>query len=362
LGVVLGIIEVSTGGQMTTHEAFTANAAVESMIITAPPDELEASGELHGKYCTTAVIASKMEVQAIAAEATFVPPPIASREAKQVSSTARDMVAGCLGGAVSVLLGQPFDLIRVRLQTSQGGNPFSVTKDIWLHEGPRAFYKGAAMPFIFTGVAATVQFSVFHRMREVFEAQNASRQRQSSLGLGQQYLAGGVAGLANSFITGPVEHIRTRLQLQPVGPGRLYAGPMDCIRQIVHSGGPAAVYKAFPVAALKEFQAFGCYFAAFEVSTEFLCHTSGRTRNELSVWEIIPCGALGGIGFWVGSYPIDVVKTKLQNDGFGRDARYRSAWAVVRETWRSGGMKAFWRGLAPTMVRTSLSSAGCFTV
>lgn len=303
-----------------------------------------------------------MDVQAVVPETSVVPAPLPQPKATRPSSITRDMSAGCLGGAVSVLLGQPFDLIRVRLQTSQGGNPFSVTKDIWVHEGPRAFYKGASMPLIFTGVAATVQFSVFHRMREVFDGQNAARKRRLQLGLGQQYLAGGVAGLANSFITGPVEHIRTRLQLQPTGAMRLYSGPKDCIRQIVSKAGPAGLYKAFPITALKEFQAFGCYFAAFETSTGLLCRTSGKIRNELSIWEIIPCGALGGIGFWVGSYPIDVVKTKMQNDGFGADARYRNAWAVVRDTWRTGGMGAFWRGLAPTMIRTSLSSAGCFTV
>lgn len=303
-----------------------------------------------------------MDVQAVTVEAELASTPSTPLQTPKIPTVARDMFAGCLGGAVSVLLGQPFDLIRVRLQTSQGGNPFSVTKDIWVHEGPRAFYKGAAMPLIFTGVAATVQFSVFHQMRELFEERNTARNGSKQTGLGQQYLAGGVAGLANSVISGPVEHIRTRLQLQPTGAQKLYAGPRDCIRQIVQKVGPTGLYKAFPVAALKEFQAFGCYFAAFELSTGMLCGVSGKTRSDLSIWEIIPCGALGGIGFWVGSYPIDVVKTKMQNDGFGAEARYRNALAVVKETWKSGGMRAFWRGLAPTMVRTSLSSAGCFTV
>ncbi|ETN39050.1 uncharacterized protein HMPREF1541_05272 [Cyphellophora europaea CBS 101466] len=126
--------------------------------------------------------------------------------------------------------------------------------------------------------------------------------------------------------------------------------------------GVRGLFKAFPVALIKEFQAFGCYFASFEVSAYWLCHTAGKERSSMSVWETIPCGALGGIGFWVGSFPIDVVKTKLQNDGFGNNARYRNTWSVVTHTWQTGGMRAFWRGLAPTLIRTSLSSAGCFTV
>lgn len=303
-----------------------------------------------------------MDVQRPLPETGFIAPETHGSHSTQLWSTVRDMAAGGLGGAVSILLGQPFDLIRVRLQTTQGGDVFSVTRDIWRNESPRAFYKGAAVPFIFTGAAATVQFSVFHRMRQAFEQRNTEQHMETRLSLGQQYLAGGIAGLANSFISSPVEHIRTRLQLQPLGEARLYTGPRDCIRQILHRAGPTGLYKAFPVASIKEFQAFGCYFAAFEASTGLLGHVSGKTRNQLNIWEIIPCGALGGIGFWVGSYPIDMVKTKLQNDGFGSEARYRNAWEVVTHSWRTGGIRAFWRGLAPTMVRTSLSSAGCFTV
>jgi solute carrier family 25 (mitochondrial carnitine/acylcarnitine transporter), member 20/29 len=274
----------------------------------------------------------------------------------QLSPAAVNTIAGGAGGIVSVLLGQPFDLIRVRLQTANSSDVIGTTRKIWVQESPRAFYKGATMPFIGSGASVAVQFAVFHRAKQAFKT---SAQGPN---IGQNYFAGFVAGIANSVITGPTEHIRTRMQLQPHGTARLYSGSWDCVRQIVAKAGLSGLYKAYPVAVAKEAQAFGCYFAAFETSLYGLCYATGKSRKEVGILELIPCGAIGGMGFWLGSYPIDCIKNKLQNDGFGKEARYRNVWAAVAETWKVGGMPAFWRGLTPTLVRTSLSSAGCFTV
>lgn len=274
------------------------------------------------------------------------------------SPSAINLIAGTAGGLVSVGLGQPFDLVRVRLQAANSSNVLKTTSQIWTQESPRAFYKGATMPFIGSGASVAVQFTVFHRVKQWFE----QRSQADNVSLRRIYLAGFAAGIANSVITGPVEHIRTRMQMQPHGTARLYTSSWDCVRKVFAKAGVPGLYKSYPVAIAKESQAFGCYFAAFEGSLYWLCKITGKQRKAVGAFELIPCGALGGIGFWVGSYPIDVIKNKLQNDGFGADARYRNAWAAVKETWHRGGMLAFWRGLSPTLIRTSLSSAGCFTV
>lgn len=281
-----------------------------------------------------------------------------------VSIAGRDALAGAAGGITSVFLGQPFDLVKVRLQTTNSSNVLRIAKDVWINEGPLAFYKGAAIPFLGVGICVSIQFTVFHTCRQAFQRLNAQSHQGhgQQLSKGQAYLAGGAAGVANSIISGPVEHIRTRLQLQPHGVARLYAGPMDCIRQIVRQAGLMGLFKAYPLAVAREFQAYGCYFTTFEASIWALGELRGKERKEMSMLDIIPCGALAGIAFWVGCYPIDVIKSKLQADGFGLDARYGTAWAATVDTWQRGRFRGFWRGLSPTLVRTSLSSAGCFAV
>ena len=221
--------------------------------------------------------------------------------------------------------------------------------------------KGATLPFLGVGACVSIQFTVFHSARQAFE-QLSERAEHSRRGLStsQAYFAGAAAGIANSFISGPIEHIRTRMQLQPHGSGKLYNGSVDCVRKVFAQAGIAGLYKAWPMAIAREFQAYGCYFATFELCMRGVMEAQKKERRDLSVWQIAPCGALAGIAFWIGSYPIDVIKSKQQADGFGSNAKLGGPWEIAKDTWRKGRFLGFWRGLSPTLVRTSLSSAGCF--
>jgi len=205
---------------------------------------------------------------------------------------------------------------------------------------------------------------VFHHARRAFEKYNIERfgEGGQQLSYPQLYLAGAAAGLANSVVSGPVEHIRTRLQTQGRGSARLYSGPSDCIRQIVQKSGYSGLYKGQLTAVARELQAYGLYFATFEACMRAIAVARDEKRENLSTWVAVPCGALAGVAFWVGCYPLDVVKSKLQSDGFGPAARYRNTWAVFVETWQHGKVKGFFRGLAPTLIRTMLSSGGCLSM
>ncbi|EHY60585.1 hypothetical protein HRR83_000342 [Exophiala dermatitidis] len=281
------------------------------------------------------------------------------------SLPATNAVAGAAGGVVSVLLGQPFDLIKVRMQTEQTSNVVRVVSDIFRNEGPLAFYKGALLPFLGAGAAVSIQFTVFHRVKHALESLNSANSPQAVTRLSYLdfYLAGGAAGIANSIVSGPVEHIRIRLQMQRrTGSARLYHGPWDCIRQIYGTAGVKGIFRGQGIAVLREFQAYGCYFVTFEACMQMLAEARGDRRENLPTWLIAPCGALAGIGFWVGSYPLDVVKTLIQNDGFGQNRVYKNAWAATVHTWRQGKLPAFFRGLGPTLFRTMLSSSGTFAM
>jgi len=125
--------------------------------------------------------------------------------------TAKDLFAGAMGGIAQVLLGQPFDIIKVRLQTSnQYTGAIDAASKIWSKEGPLAFYKGTLTPLVGVGACVSIQFGAFHEARRTLERYNSDIDPQNTeLSLGQYYLAGAAAGVANSIISGPIEHIRS---------------------------------------------------------------------------------------------------------------------------------------------------------
>ncbi|KAI1259736.1 mitochondrial carrier domain-containing protein [Xylariaceae sp. FL1019] len=282
------------------------------------------------------------------------------------ADTAKDLFAGAAGGIAQVLIGQPFDIVKVRLQTTtQYSSALNAATTIYAKEGPLAFYKGTLTPLIGIGACVSIQFGAFGYAKRYFETLNARRSLAASrdLSYGQYYAAGAFAGVANSVISGPIEHVRIRLQTQPHGADRLYNGPLDCVRKLnAQGGGLKGVYRGEAVTILREAQAYGMWFLAFEWMMNADAARNKIARNEVPAYKVAFYGGLAGEALWLGSYPFDVIKSKMQTDGFGEKMRYKSMRDCFAQTWRAEGMGGFWKGIGPTLLRAMPVSAGTFAV
>lgn len=89
---------------------------------------------------------------------------------------------------------------------------------------------------------------------------------------------------------------------------------------------------------------------------------TGVKREEIGQWKVAAYGGLAGEVLWLASYPFDVVKSKLQCDGFGAGQRYAGTLDCFRQTFRKEGLGGFWRGIGPTLMRALPVSAGTFAV
>lgn len=207
----------------------------------------------------------------------------------------------------------------------------------------------------------SVQFGGFHYARRALEQRNLEKTGNSQLSYGQYYLAGAFAGVANTFLSAPIEHVRIRLQAQPHGAGRLYSGPLDCVRKLTsHAGVTSGLYRGSAVTVLREAQAYGVWFLSYEYLMNAHAARNKIDRNQISTPMIALYGGLAGEMLWLGSYPFDVVKSKMQTDGFGDKQRYKNMRDCFAQTWREAGARGFWKGIGPTLLRAMPVSAGTF--
>jgi solute carrier family 25 (mitochondrial carnitine/acylcarnitine transporter), member 20/29 len=211
------------------------------------------------------------------------------------------------------------------------------------------------------GACVSVQFGAFHYARRAFEAQNTLNHNRADLSYGQYYAAGAFAGIANTFLSSPIEHIRIRLQTQPHGANRLYNGPIDCMKKLsAHEGVLRGLYRGTAVTVLREAQAYGVWFTTFEYLMNADARRNAIERKDISTLKVALYGGLAGEALWLGSYPFDVVKSKMQSDGFGANQKYKSMRDCFAKTWRTEGAVGFWRGIGPTLLRAMPVSAGTF--
>jgi len=85
-------------------------------------------------------------------------------------------------------------------------------------------------------------------------------------------------------------------------------------------------------------------------------------RDQISPQNSILYGAAAGYALWAIIYPIDVIKTRMQTDGFTRETgqKYKSTLDCVKTVWRTEGVSAFTRGLLPTLIRSPFANGATF--
>lgn len=111
------------------------------------------------------------------------------------------------------------------------------------NEGVRGVYKGATPPLVgwmFMDSIMLGSLSVYRRVLNdnFFNPHSqALGEKQGNLPVVGHAMAGVLAGWTVSFVAGPVEHVKARLQVQYAADKaqRLYSGPIDCLKKIVMS-------------------------------------------------------------------------------------------------------------------------------
>lgn len=176
-----------------------------------------------------------------------------------------------------------------------------------------------------------------------------------------QFLAGAAAGAIQCVICCPMELAKTRMQMQGTGEKkssrRLYKNSLDCLARIYKKEGVRGVNRGMVTTLIRETPGFGVYFLAYDVLTRRLgCELDDRYM----IPKLLFAGGMAGIASWLSTYPVDVIKSRLQADGVGGVNQYSSIADCVRQSVRKEGYMVFTRGLTSTLLRAFPVNAATF--
>lgn len=270
-------------------------------------------------------------------------------------SAAKELLSGCFGGIVQVLVGQPFDTVKVRLQTSSDYNgALDCVRRIRQAEGLAGFYKGTLTPLVGIGACVSVQFAALENAKRFIK----SKSKSNELSFGQLFAAGSFSGLANSFLSGPIEHVRIRMQVQ-TGTEKVHQGPGQFIISTLKQHGIQGLYKGQNITILRELIGYGIYFSIYEKMIQrdvnrMSTPTKQASRSDIAPWRQCLYGGSSGCILWLFIYPLDVAKTRLQTDALDKaNRKYSSTLHALRDLVRPAGSTM---GIVPT-VRNMFSGA-----
>ncbi|XP_076181591.1 mitochondrial basic amino acids transporter isoform X2 [Ptiloglossa arizonensis] len=166
--------------------------------------------------------------------------------------------------------------------------------------------------------------------------------------LSSHFIAGTLAGIAQTPICGPMELAKTRMQLSSTR----FSGPLDCLKHMHKYEGNRGMFRGLGITLLRDAPSFGIYFLTYESLTR----TSG---NEcLSTPYMLLAGGLAGTASWTLTYPLDVVKSRIQ----ANSNRYTGVLDCFKQSVKAEGYSCMYRGLSSTIVRAFPTNAVTFTM
>ena len=270
-----------------------------------------------------------------------------------------EFFAGCMSGIGKVFVGQPFDIVKVRLQSAPERMQPSITNiisTIYCNEGGLlAFWKGSLPPIMSVGASVSIQFGVNENVKKLFQAYNNGKK----MSFAQLYACGALAGFFNSFVTTPAEHIRIKMQTQPkVNP--LYAGSIDCMKKVYSLYGLKGLYRGAVPNILREGIGYGAFFSSYaKLMDHFM--KPGQTKKDVSLSIIGFSGVIAGILLWATVFPIDVIKTRMQTDNLA-NPQHKGILDSMRQIYAQRGIRGFFKVFASCMARAVPVNGGVFMI
>lgn len=331
----------------------------------------------------------------------------------------RSGVAGGLAACAAKTVVGPLDRVKILFQAS---NPefakytgswtgaLRAMRDIYRSDGGRGLYRGHSATLLRIFPYGGIKFLAYEQVRALLIH---NKDEETHI---RRFLAGSLAGCFSVFATYPLEVIRVRLAFETKSHNRV--GLADICRTIYNEKPPAPRVQAAPqsvasvspqaasaiaassqaVSAVTQQRGFMNFFRGFTptiwgmipyAGASFVTHDaagdfmrkpslapytvlplSERSQRQLApgkpaplrAWAELATGALAGLVSQTLSYPLEVVRRRMQVGGVVGDGHRLTMMEVSKNIYKSKGLRGFYIGLGIGYVKVVPMVATSFYV
>jgi len=275
-----------------------------------------------------------------------------------------DFIAGSVGAATSVYVGQPLDTLKVKMQTFPELYPnvricFQRT---WANEGlVRGLYAGT-VPSLAANIAEnSILFAAYGACQKLM-AGLLNVPRVEDLSVVANGTSGFLAAFWSSLALCPTELVKCKLQamressnVQSSSSSRQpHIGPYQLTRQILRTEGLPGMFRGLTATFTREMPGYFFFFFAYE-KTRDLLRAPGQSKDDIGAMKTVIAGGMAGVTLWTIIFPADVVKSRLQVAG-----SKTPMLQMMSTIYKTEGILALYNGLVPTLLRTFPATGALF--
>ncbi|KAI7863849.1 mitochondrial carrier domain-containing protein [Spinellus fusiger] len=313
----------------------------------------------------------------------------------------RSGIAGGVAGCMAKTAIAPLDRVKILFQTRNPAfekyagtftGAFKAGRDIIQFSGVRGLFQGHSATLLRIFPYASIKFIAYEQYRALLmptkKSENSAR----------QFVAGSLAGVTSVLFTYPLDLIRVRLAFEVKQGEMQKTSLLITCKQVYHE--PAAkngwihwnifnFYRGFVPTLAGMIPYAGVSFWTYHKVTQFcryhpmaIPHTRTHptldfdpTRNDLTAsqrrqlekpdlttWAELFCGGISGLVAQTSSYPLEVIRRRMQVGGLYNPDIFFGFMSTVKEIYHTKGFKGFYVGLTIGYIKVVPMVAVSFAV
>lgn len=213
--------------------------------------------------------------------------------------------------------------------------------------GLRSYWRGNGINVLKIGPETALKFMAYEQVKRAIKGQD-----NRELSIYERFVAGSIAGGVSQSAIYPLEVLKTRLALRKTG--EFDAGVLDAARKIYRQAGLRSFYRGYVPNLIGILPYAGIDLAVYETLKNNYLRTHAKDEQP-AIWLLILCGTVSSTAGQVCSYPLALVRTRLQAQVVQVD-QANSLASIFSDIFRREGIRGLYRGLTPNFLKVRITN------
>ncbi|XP_066581913.1 mitochondrial coenzyme A transporter SLC25A42 [Prorops nasuta] len=255
------------------------------------------------------------------------------------------LVAGAAAGGLAKTTIAPLDRTKINFQISK--KPYSAKAAMkfivnsYHKEGLMSLWRGNSATMVRIVPYAAIQFTAHEQWKRVLKV-NGTETTSTTM----RFLAGSLAGVTSQSMTYPLDLVRARMAVTEKSE---YRTLRQVFTRIYRQEGLMAFYRGFLATILGVIPYAGCSFFTYGTLKNISAVYTENSPGLAAISSLV-CGALAGAVGQTSSYPMDIVRRRIQTSAI-KGQHYHTIYSSATKIYAEEGAMAFFKGLSMNWVK-----------
>ncbi|XP_045541969.1 calcium-binding mitochondrial carrier protein SCaMC-2 isoform X2 [Papilio machaon] len=257
----------------------------------------------------------------------------------------RHLLAGGIAGAVSRTCTAPLDRLKVFLQVNPTRENMARCLAKMISEGGvSGLWRGNGINVIKIAPESALKFAAYEQVKRLIKGDK----KNHPLAIHERFVAGATAGAISQTVIYPLEVLKTRLALRKTGQ---YSGILDAAKKIYAREGLKCFYKGYIPNILGIVPYAGIDLAVYETLKKKYISKYQAHNGQPGMLLLLACGSASCTLGQVCSYPLALVRTRLQAQEKAAKGAEGTMRGVFRDIVQREGVVGLYRGITPNFIK-----------